>query len=263
MKILLSNDDGVYAPGIRALEEELSAIAKIEVVAPDRDRSAASKSLTLSKPIRPRVLDNSFVSVDGTPADCVHYALTAYLKEQPDMVVAGINAGANLGDDVMYSGTVAAATEGRYLGLPSLATSLVSLENDREGDNYSAAAKVVKEVISYLLSNPLPSDTILNINIPDLPYEEIQGFEVTRLGQRHKSEPMIEYTDPRGHKVFWVGTSGKEQDAGPGTDFYAISQGMVSITPLEIDLTRYESIDPLKEWAENLSLQRKNVAKAI
>lgn len=255
MKILLSNDDGVYAPGLRALAEALAEISTITVVAPDRDRSAASKSLTLYKPVRPRVLENGFVSVDGTPADCVHYALTAYLTDQPDMVVAGINAGGNLGDDVMYSGTVAAATEGRFLGLPSLATSLVSSHGGGiPADNYQAAAKVVKQIIKHLLSNPLPADTILNVNIPDLPYEQLTGLEVTRLGQRHRAEPMIKATDPRGHVVYWVGASGAEQDAGPGTDFYAISQGRVSITPLEIDLTKYQSIEMLKQWAVNISL---------
>jgi len=256
MKILLSNDDGVYAPGIRVLAEVLAEISEITVVAPDRDRSAASKSLTLYKPIRPRVLDNGFVSIDGTPADCVHYALTVHMSEQPDMVVAGINAGANLGDDVMYSGTVAAATEGRFLGLPSMATSLVGSHGGGvPEDNYQAAGKVVKQIIKHLLLNPLPADTILNINIPDLPYEKITGFEITRLGQRHRSEPMIKDTDPRGHTVYWIGASGAEQDAGPGTDFYAISQGRVSITPLEIDLTKYQSIDRLKQWAGNLRLE--------
>lgn len=259
MKILISNDDGVYAPGLRILAEVLAEIATITVVAPDRDRSAASKSLTLSRPIRPRTLDNGFVSVEGTPADCVHFALTAYMSDQPDMVVAGINAGANLGDDVMYSGTVAAATEGRYLGLPSLATSLVYLPNterdeDNPTDNYPAAAQVVKQLIKYLLSNPLPSDTILNINIPNLPYEQITGFEVTRLGQRHKSEPMIKAKDPRGQTVYWVGMNGAEQDAGPGTDFYAVSQGRVSVTPLEIDLTKYKSIDGLRAWLSGIKL---------
>lgn len=255
MKILLSNDDGVYAPGIRVLADALAEIADITVVAPDRDRSAASKSLTLYKPIRPRVLENGFVSVDGTPADCVHYALTAYMQEQPDMVVAGINAGANLGDDVMYSGTVAAATEGRFLGLPSLATSLVGSHGGGvPADNYHTAARVVKQIIKHLLLNPLPADTILNVNIPDLSYEKLTGFEVTRLGQRHKGEPMIKDIDPRGHEVYWLGASGAEQDAGPGTDFYAISHGRVSITPLEIDLTKYQSLDRLRLWAETMSL---------
>ena len=251
MKILLSNDDGVYAPGLKILHQELLDIAKITVVAPDRDRSAASKSLTLTKPIRPRILDNDFVSVEGTPTDCVHFALTAYMKEQPDMVVTGINAGANLGDDVMYSGTVAAATEGRHLGLPSLATSLAG---EHSYDNYAAAAKVIKQIINRLLIDPLPPDTILNINVPDLPYEQLKGIQVTRLGQRHRAEPMIKAKDPRGKTVYWIGPSGPEQDAGPGTDFYAVRNGFVSITPLEIDLTKHKAMTSLKQWTDKISL---------
>ena len=253
MKILLSNDDGVYAPGLRILYQTLLDIADVTVVAPDRDRSAASKSLTLVKPIRPIILDKNFVSVDGTPTDCVYFALTSYMEEQPDMVVAGINAGGNLGDDVMYSGTVAAATEGRYLGLPSLAASLVGCHGESL-DNYKSAAKVIKRIIQRIFVAQLPSDTILNINIPDLPYEKLKSLQVTRLGQRYRSEPMMKSKDPRGHTVYWVGAVGKEQDAGPGTDFFAVQNGYVSLTPLEVDLTRYQALNGLRGWVEEMSL---------
>jgi 5'-nucleotidase len=254
MRILISNDDGVYAPGLRALAEELAEFATVMVIAPDRDRSAASKSLTLYKPVRPRVLSNGFISLDGTPADCVHFALTTYLQELPDMVVTGINAGGNLGDDVMYSGTVAAATEGRHLGFPAIATSLVGAYGDGiPRDRYQDAAKIVARIVKNLIVNPLPTNTILNVNIPDLPLQNITGFEVTRLGQRHRAEPMIKSVDPRGCEVYWVGPPGIEQDASAGTDFYAISQKRVSITPLEVDLTRYQSLEALTQWATTIS----------
>lgn len=255
MRVLLSNDDGVYAPGIIILHKALAEIADVIVVAPDMDRSAASKSLTIDKPIRPRTLENNFVSINGTPTDCVHYALTAYMEEPPDMVVAGINSDSNLGDNVMYSGTVAAATEGRFLGFPSLATSLVPCNGWPAGKHYADAAKVVKNIIQYLLVEPLPSDTILNINIPDLPFEQLKGLKVTRLGQRHRSQPMVRAEDPRGQTVYWVGPSiGTEQDTGPDTDFYAVNNGYVSITPLEIDLTRYSMFDKLTVWANKFKL---------
>lgn len=247
MRILISNDDGVYAPGINMLNEALSEIATTQVIAPDRDRSAASKSLTLLAPVRPRGLENGFIAVDGTPTDCIHLGLTALMEEKPDMVVSGINAGPNLGDDVLYSGTVAAATEGRFLGFPAVATSLCG-----RGDHYESAGRVVQELIQRLISNPLPSDTILNVNIPDLPYDSIKGFQVTRLGRRHQSESMIPTTDPRGNRVYWVGPAGPEEDAGPGTDFHAIKNGYVSVTPLDMDLTRYSTMDDLKTWAEGL-----------
>lgn len=245
MKILLSNDDGVYAPGLKILFDTLKSLGDVTVVAPDRDRSAASKSLTLNKPIRPKVQNNGFVSIDGTPTDCVHFALTAWLKEQPDMVIAGINAGANLGDDVLYSGTVAAATEGRFLGFPSLAVSLAG-----SGKNYLTAAKLTKNIVLQLIEQPLPSDTILNMNVPDVPMADIKGFQVTRLGRRHPAEPMIETTDPRGEAIYWVGAVGEEQDAGIGTDFYAMKQSYVSLTPLEMDLTRHSTLGMLEQWTE-------------
>ena len=255
MKILLSNDDGVYAPGILILHQALSEIADVTVVAPDRDRSAASKSLTIDKPIRAKKLENNFISINGTPTDCVHYALTAYMEAQPDMVVAGINSDSNLGDNVMYSGTVAAATEGRFLGFPSLATSLVPSSRWVAGKHYSDAAKVVRKIVEFLVRDPLPSDTILNINIPDIPFDDLKGMMVTRLGQKHRSQPMVKAADPRGNTVYWIGPSiGTEQDTGPDTDFYAVNNCYVSITPLEIDLTRYAMFDQLRAWAKNFKL---------
>jgi 5'-nucleotidase len=244
MKILLSNDDGYQAPGLRALFDVLSPIAEITVVAPERDRSGASNSLTLEVPIRAHIEPNGFIRVDGTPTDCVHLAITGLLDEEPDMVIAGINAGANLGDDVLYSGTVAAATEGRFLGLPALALSMAS----SSPQHYATGARVAQEMVERLQVEPLPSDTILNINIPDLAWENIRGYQSTRLGHRHKAEPVVESIDPRGRKVYWVGPAGAEQDAGPGTDFYAVREGYVSVTPLQVDLTRHSSLEQIGEW---------------
>jgi len=244
MNILISNDDGYQSQGIRVLADALAAIADIHVVAPDRDRSGASNSLTLDSPIRARSVGNGYTCVDGTPTDCVHLAITGLLEQEPDMVVAGINAGANLGDDVLYSGTVAAAMEGRFLGFPALAISLVG---DRHG-HYDTAARVAVELVQRLRSGTLPADTILNVNVPDLPWEELAGMQATRLGHRHKSEPVIKMQDPRGRTVYWVGPAGSEQDAGPGTDFHAVRTGFVSVTPLDVDLTRYQAMDMLSGW---------------
>lgn len=245
MKILVSNDDGFQARGIAVLADSLSTIAEVTVVAPDRNRSGASNSLTLDRPLRVHQADNGFYYINGTPTDCVHLAITGLLDEQePDMVVAGINAGANLGDDVLYSGTVAAATEGRFMGLPAIAVSLVG----HECRYYETAARVVLDLIDKVRDKPLPSDTLLNVNVPDVPYEQIKGVEVTRLGNRHKAEPTVKDVDPRGQAIFWVGAAGPEQDAGPGTDFFAVRNNCVSITPLSVDLTRYDMLDPLSEW---------------
>jgi 5'-nucleotidase len=230
--------------GLNALADALKGHAEISVVAPDRNRSAASNSLTLEMPLRASRTDNGFIKVDGTPTDCVHLAITGLLEHEPDMVFAGINHGSNLGDDVLYSGTVAAATEGRFLGLPAIAISLV-------GSNpihFKTAAEVAVTLLKQLIKKPLPKDTILNVNVPDVALKDIKGFKATRLGQRHKSEPVIKSNDPRGRIIYWVGPPGAEQDAGPGTDFYAINEGYVSVTPLQIDLTRYESIDALASW---------------
>lgn len=244
MHILLSNDDGYLAEGLAALAEALRAHADISVVAPDRNRSAASNSLTLEMPLRAHTADNGFIKVDGTPTDCVHLAVTGLLKDEPDMVFAGINHGSNLGDDVLYSGTVAAATEGRFLGLPAVAISLVG----SDPVHFDTAAQVAVALLRQLINKPLPKDTILNVNVPDVAIQDLKGYQATRLGQRHKSEPVIKSADPRGRSIYWVGPPGAEQDAGPGTDFYAINAGYVSVTPLQIDLTRYERINDLKEW---------------
>lgn len=250
MNILISNDDGYLAPGIRSLAQHLKSVADITVVAPERDRSGASNSLTLDSPIRVNPTDESGVyRVDGTPTDCVHLAITGLLDEDPDMVVSGINAGANMGDDVLYSGTVAAAMEGRFLGYPAVAISLVS-RGAHQFEHFDTAAKVAVELLDRIRSHPLPSDTILNVNVPDLPYKALQGFEATRLGHRHKSEPVIKSADPRGRPIYWVGPAGAEQDAGPGTDFYAVRQGRVSVTPLKVDLTRHDLVADVASWLD-------------
>jgi 5'/3'-nucleotidase len=244
MKILVSNDDGYQAKGLLCLVQALQDVAQIMVVAPDRNRSGASNSLTLDNPIRATRMEDGFIRVDGTPTDCVHLAITGLLDEEPDMVISGINAGANLGDDVLYSGTVAAAMEGRFLGLPAMAVSLT-------GDGcryYETAARVVLHLIERLRLDPLPADTILNVNVPDLPWEHLAGFEATRLGHRHKAEPVVREVDPRGRTIYWVGPPGAEQDAGPGTDFFAIKRRYVSVTPLHVDLTRYTALDKVASW---------------
>ncbi len=248
MKILISNDDGVYAPGISVLAQHLSTLGEVIIVAPDRNRSGASNSLTLDSPLRMKKLSEDRVSVEGTPTDCVHFALAGLLKELPDIVVSGINEGLNLSDDVWYSGTVAAAMEGRFLGLPSIA---ISLANPNQ--HYETAAYVAGKLVKQLMSDRLPADTILNVNVPDVPVEALKGFEVTRLGKRHRSEPMKEELDPRGHTIYWVGPVGAAADAGPGTDFHAIEMKKVSITPLRVDLTRYSTFDQLSKWVERLS----------
>jgi 5'-nucleotidase len=248
LRILLTNDDGVFAKGLAVLAETMAEIAQIHVVAPDRNRSGASNSLTLTVPMRVKYLENEMISVEGTPTDCVHVAITGLLLRQPDMVVSGINAGANLGDDVWYSGTVAAAMEGRFLGLPAIAVSLAG----EHLQYYTTAAMVVYKIVERLQIEPLPVGTILNINVPDIPYGDLEGFEVTRLGTRHSAEPTIRQLDPRGHPVYWVGPAGAAADAGPGTDFAAIAQNRVSITPLRIDLTHYEAFEQLSAWVHNL-----------
>lgn len=244
MHILLSNDDGYAAPGLRALAAALSPLAKITVVAPERNRSGASNSLTLERPLRASRAENGFIRVDGTPTDCVHLAITGLLDSEPDMVFAGINHGANLGDDVIYSGTVAAATEGRFLGLPAVAISLAA----HNPEHFETAAQVAIELLGRIRENPLPADTILNVNVPDIPLEELRGYQATRLGARHKAEAVIRSRDPRGREIFWVGCAGPEADAGPGTDFHAIRESCVSVTPLQIDLTRYERLNQLGAW---------------
>ncbi|HWP94314.1 MAG TPA: 5'/3'-nucleotidase SurE [Gammaproteobacteria bacterium] len=248
MRILLSNDDGYRAEGLRCLMRHLGEIAEIHVVAPDRNRSGASNSLTLDAPLRVHHEPDGVIAVEGTPTDCVHLAITGLLDAEPDMVVSGINAGANLGDDVLYSGTVAAAMEGRFLGLPAIAVSLVS----EHPTHYDTAARVARLLVERLERERLPADTILNVNVPDVPWERLNGIEATRLGHRHRSEPVIKATDPRGRPIYWVGAAGAEQDAGPGTDFNAIARGCVAITPLTVDLTRYAALDTVAGWLKGL-----------
>lgn len=246
MYILISNDDGYQAPGLICLANTLKQIADITVVAPMRDRSGASNSLTLQSPIRAHDITPELIAVDGTPTDCVHLAITGLLEREPDMVVSGINAGANMGDDVLYSGTVAAAMEGRFLGFPAIAVSLVCEDQPR---HYQTAANFVKQLVLKLSTHhPLKGDTILNINVPDLSEQAVNKPLITRLGHRHKSEPVIKAYDPRGKPVYWVGPPGAEQDAGPGTDFHAVKTGNISITPIHTDLTQYQLLDSMSEW---------------
>ena len=248
MHILITNDDGYSAKGIKILTQELAQVAQVSVVAPERNKSGASNSLTLMRPLRVKCLEKDSYFVDGTPTDCVHLALSGLLESQPDMVVSGINAGPNLGDDVLYSGTVAAAMEGRYLGLPAIAVSLAG----KPATHFETAAVITRRVIERLVQNPLPDDTLLNINVPDVPAEEIVAIKATRLGFRHKSEPMIQQTDPYGRPLYWVGPPGAAQDAGEGTDFRALEQCIASVTPMQIDLTRHRGIAPLQSWLDAL-----------
>lgn len=248
MRILVSNDDGYLAPGLACLVRALRTVADVEVVAPDRDRSGASNSLTLDRPLRARRGENGFTYVDGTPTDCVHLAITGLMEREPDMVIAGINRGANLGDDVIYSGTVAAAVEGRFLGRPAIAISLVG----PDGKNFESGAQMALRLVQQLERDPLPADTILNVNVPDVPWSQLAGIEATRLGHRHKAEPVVRAADPHGRPVYWVGSPGAEADAGPGTDFHAIRRGCVAITPLQVDLTRYTALDQVSSWLKRL-----------
>lgn len=259
MRVLVSNDDGVDAPGIRFLAEALrQAGHEVTVVAPDRDRSGASNSLTLDQPLRAKALGNEVYSVAGTPTDCVHLALAGMMAADPDIVLSGINNTGNLGDDVIYSGTVAAAMEGRCLGLPAIAMSLATV--DHKAQHFETAARAAVEITQRLVSDPLPADTILNVNVPDLPWHEVKGFEVTRLGHRHRAEPCIRQEDPRGRPIWWIGPPGPEQDAGPGTDFHAVRTGFISITPIHVDLTRYQALETVASWVGGLSAALKDGA---
>ncbi|MCP4048572.1 MAG: 5'/3'-nucleotidase SurE [Gammaproteobacteria bacterium] len=247
MEILISNDDGIEATGIRVLANSMCGLGGVTIVAPDRNRSGASNSLTLDAPIRIKETEEGVYRVSGTPTDCVHVALTGLLDEDPDIVVSGINSGANLGDDVIYSGTVAAAMEGRFLGFPAIALSLVIAE-DSQQHFYDTAAEAAIRLVKQLQWDPLPADTILNVNVPDCPWSEISGFEVTRLGHRHRAEPAIKAMDPRGREMYWIGPAGAEQDAGPGTDFDAVRRKFISVTPIHVDLTRYQALDQVAGW---------------
>ena len=244
MHILLSNDDGYFAPGLAILAEALAAVATITVVAPERDHSGASNSLTLDRPLAVRRAGNGFLHVNGTPTDCVHLAVTGLLDTLPDMVISGVNLGANMGDDTIYSGTVAAATEGYLLGIPSLAVSLVA----DGSDHFETAARVAAELAQRFARRRPTQPMLLNINVPDVPYEKLRGLEVTRLGRRHKAEAVVKSITPRGETVYWVGAAGGAQDAGEGTDFNAIAKGAVSVTPLQVDLTQFSQLAGLKDW---------------
>ncbi len=247
MHILLSNDDGYFAPGLACLAEAVSAIADVVVVAPERDRSGASNSLTLDRPLNLCRAANGFFYVNGTPTDCVHMAVTGMLDAQPDMVISGINSGANMGDDTIYSGTVAAATEGFLLGIPSIAVSLAG----RKLEHYATAARVVVDLVQRFEKRTHTHPWLLNVNVPDIPYQQLQGMEVTRLGKRHKAEPVVKSFNPHGETVYWVGAAGKAQDAGDGTDFHALTNQRVSITPLQIDLTQYSQLDAVRCWLKD------------
>lgn len=247
MRILLSNDDGYFAPGLACLVEVLSELAEVIVVAPERDRSGSSNSLTLDRPLSLHKSHNGFYYVNGTPTDCVHLAVTGMLDVMPDMIISGVNNGANMGDDTIYSGTVAAATEGFLLGIPSLAVSLVGAS----GGNYLTAARVATDMVKRFKENGIQCPVLLNINVPDIEYQQLGGIEVTRLGRRHKAEPVIKSQSPRGENLYWVGAAGAAQDAGKGTDFYAVQHNRVSVTPLQIDLTRYDQLDLITRWLDN------------
>ena len=249
MRILIANDDGYLSPGIRALYDAMQQLGQATIVAPDRNRSGASNSLTLSHPIHAKQHDEFIYSLEGTPTDCVNIALSGLLDEEQDMVVSGINDGPNMGDDVLYSGTVAAAIEGRHLGQPALAVSMAS----HDPQNYATAASVMLKLVGHLREVPLPQDTILNINVPDLPQHELKGLRSTRLGTRHPSRDSIKQQSPRGETMYWIGAAGEIADDGPGTDFGAVREGYVSVTPLQIDLTRKDSVAPVATWLEHLS----------
>jgi 5'-nucleotidase len=244
MKILLSNDDGYLAPGLAALRVALEPVADIVVVAPERNHSGSSNSLTLDRPLRVQQLESNFYSINGTPADCVHIALTGLLEEAPDLVVSGINNGANLGDDTLYSGTVAAAMEGRFLGLPAIAVSLAG----RKAQHYDSAGKITADLVLKLQSRPLPSDILLNVNVPDLPLDQLKGIRATELGSRLPPSPAVKALDPNGREVYWIGPAGRAKNKSDGTDFAAIIEHYVSITPVQFDLTHHPRVPHLSDW---------------
>ena len=244
MRMLVSNDDGYLAPGLAALAEALGTLGEVTVVAPERDRSGASNSLTLDRPLSLRRTASGFYYVNGTPTDCVHLAVTGMLDHLPDMVVSGVNHGANMGDDTVYSGTVAAATEGFLLGVPSIAVSLVS----KSAADFTTAARVARDLAERFMREPFPQPVLLNVNVPDVAYDRLQGVKVTRLGKRHKAEPVVRSVTPRNETVYWIGAAGAAADAGEGTDFHAVANGHVSVTPLQLDLTHTGLISPVFDW---------------
>ena len=244
MKILVCNDDGYFAPGITLLAEALSQLGEVTVVAPERDRSGASNSLTLDRPLTVRRAPNGYYSVNGTPTDCVHIAVTGLLDFVPDLVVSGVNLGANMGDDTIYSGTVAAAAEGYLLGIPSVAVSLTS----KTGEHFESAIGVALQIVERLKRRPFSDPVLLNVNVPDIPAAALRGVEITRLGRRHKAEPVVKLQTPRGETAFWIGPAGGAADAGPGTDFHAVEAHRASVTPLRMDLTNDKQLTVAKEW---------------
>jgi len=244
MKILLSNDDGYFAPGLNILAEHIAKIADITVVAPERNRSGASNSLTLDRPLSVKKASNGFFYVNGTPTDCVHIALTGLMDTMPDMVISGINDGANMGDDTIYSGTVAAAMEGYLLGIPSIAVSM----SQHNSTHFETAARVAVELIQHYQRNGFSAPTLLNVNVPDIPYDALQGRTVTRLGKRHKAEPVVQLKTPRNETVYWVGAAGQPNDGGVGTDFHAVANQQVSISPIQVDLTCHAQLNDIKQW---------------
>lgn len=244
MRILLSNDDGYFAPGLEALAAALAGLGEIVVVAPEQNCSGASNSLTLSRPLLLRKASSGFHFVNGTPTDCVHLAVTGMLDQLPDIIVSGINHGANMGDDTIYSGTVAAATEGYLLGIPSIAISLTSFE----GNNFPTAGRIARELVERFIRNPIKEPVLLNVNVPDIPYADLKGMEITRLGRRHKAEPVVKMISPRNETVYWIGAAGAAADSGPGTDFNAVERGFASITPLQIDLTHVAQLPAIRQW---------------
>lgn len=249
MRILISNDDGVMAPGLAALHGALAGYAECVVIAPDQDKSGASSSLTLDRPLHPHTLDNGFISLNGTPTDCVHLGLNGLLPDEPDMVVSGINLGANLGDDVLYSGTVAAALEGRFLQRPSFAFSFLS----RQVDNLATAAHFALLLVEAHERLDLPPRTVLNVNIPNLPLAHVRGIQLTRLGHRIRAAAPVRVVDPRGKAGYWIAAAGDAEDGGPGTDFHAVMQGYVSITPLQLDRTYQDGFNSLNAWLEGMA----------
>lgn len=247
MKILLSNDDGYFAPGLNILAQHISKFADITVVAPERNRSGASNSLTLDRPLSVKKAGNGFFYVNGTPTDCVHIALTGLMDTLPDMVISGINDGANMGDDTIYSGTVAAAMEGYLLGIPSIAISM----SQHNSTHFETAARVAVELLLQFQKNNFISSTLLNVNVPDIPYEQLQGREITRLGKRHKAEPVVQLKTPRNETVYWVGAAGQPNDGGAGTDFYAVANHKVSISPIQVDLTNHAQMSEIRDWLKS------------
>jgi len=246
MRILISNDDGYQAKGIKQLAQSLSEIAEVIVVAPSENKSAASSSLTLGRPLKPIQIEKNIYAVDATPTDCVHLALCGFIKESIDLVVTGINFGANLGDDTIYSGTVAGAIEGRFLGLPSIAISLASWECN----HFETAGEIAKRLVAKIDKSALSYNTIINVNVPDIPLNQIKGIKGTRLGSRHKSEPSIK--DKEDTSLYWIGENGKEADNSEGTDFHAISNNFVSVTPLQIDTTKYSEVKQVNNWLQKI-----------